>query len=177
MNENVNTTCICNLACDKCTIKKTIENNIFTVFGNIAKNNNIVLRYHGELIDNICYEKYENNLYIKYFFDDNKTNTLHQCLAKCTKCVGENYCTLIDLGAHEKITFSFCTKDNMDKEDLMSFNLNISEDLLSLIMDKYENKPNEYLPVVETKKEIRIKNILQIIKDYFALLKRKITSI
>ena len=177
MNENVNTTCICNSACDKCIIKKTIENNIFTIFGNISKNNNIVLRYHGELIDSICYEKYENNLYIKYFFDDDKLNTKRQCLGKCTKCVGENYCTLIDLDTHKKITFSFCTKDNIDKEDLMSFNLTISEDLVSSIIDKYDDKPNENLPVVESKKELKIKNILQIIKDYFTLLKRKITSV
>ncbi len=177
MNENENNTCICNLACDKCTIKKTIENNIFTIFGNVSKNSSIVLRYHGELIDSICYEKYENNLYIKYFFDDDKATTIYQCLAKCTKCVGENYCVLIDLGNHEKITFSFCSKDNMDKNDLMSFNLNISEDLLSLVMNRYEDKANENLPVVESKKEIKIKNIIQTIKDYFASLRRKITSV
>ena len=57
----------------------------------------------------------------------------------------------------------------------MSFNLTISEDLVSSIIDKYDDKPNENLPVVESKKELRIKNILQIIKDYFTLLKRKIT--
>ncbi len=177
MNENVNNTCICKLACDKCIIKKTIENNIFTIFGNISKNNSIVLRYHGELIDSICYEKYENNLYIKYFFDDNKAAIINQNLAKCTKCIGENYCALIDLGNHEKITFSFCTKENLEKENLMSFNLNISEDLLSAVMDKYDDELNKNLPVIESNKEIKIKNIIQTIKDYFILLKRKITSV
>ena len=177
MNENVNNSCICNLACDKCAIKKTIENNIFTIFGNVSKNSSIVLRYHGELIDSICYEKYENNLYIKYFFDDNKADTISQCLAKCTKSVGENYCVLIDLEKHEKITFSFCTKDNLEKDNLMSFNLNISEDILSLVMDKYEDDKDKNLHVLESKKDIKIKTMLETIKDYLILLKRKITSV
>ncbi len=177
MNKNANNTCICNLAFDKCAIKKTIENNIFTIYGNISKNSSIVLRYHGELIDSICYEKYENNLYIKYFFDDDKTSINYKCLAKCTKCIGENYCALIDLENHEKITFYFCSQDNITSEDLMSFNLNISENLLSSFISRYEDRINENLPVVESKKELRIKSIIQTIKDYFILLKKKITSV
>lgn len=176
MNENVNNSCICTIGYDKGAFKKQVENNIFTIFGNISKNNTIVLRYHGELIDNICYEQYENNLYIKYFFDDDKNALNKVNLAKCTKCIGENYCTLIELENHNKITFSFCTAQDLEKEGLMSFNLNISEDLLSSFVNKYEEKTSENLPVLENKHEIKLKNIIQTIKDYFIILKRKITS-
>lgn len=176
MNENANNPCICDLGYDKGALKKQIENNIFTIFGNISKNNSIVLRYHGDLIDNICYEQYENNLYIKYFFDDDKTNIHTAKLAKCTKCIGENYCALIELKEHCKITFSFCLEHDLEKEDFMSFNLNIREDILSSFMNKYEEplgiNSNPNLPTIETRKDISLKNILQTIKNYFlAILK------
>ena len=77
MNENINT-CVCNIGFNKGALKKSIENNIFTIFGNISKYSSIVLRYHGELIDNICYEQYNNNLYIKYFFDDDANILIEQ---------------------------------------------------------------------------------------------------
>ncbi|MBR6689140.1 MAG: hypothetical protein IKL68_03910 [Clostridia bacterium] len=177
MNENVNNSCICTIGYEKGAFKKAIENNIFTIFGNISKNNSVVLRYHGELIDNICYEQYENNLYIKYFFNDDK-NTIHKTkLAKCTKCIGENYCVLLDLKHYDKITFSFCVEQDIEKEDMMSFTLNIKEDLLSSFMERYEDVANSNLPAIETKHELNIKNILQTLKEYFLAIKRKITSI
>lgn len=180
MNENVNNSCICSDSYNNGIFKKTIENNIFTIFGNICKNNNIILRYHGELIDNICYEQYENNLYIKYFFDDDKSNTACSNLAKCTKCVGENYCIFLALDNHSKITFSFCLKEELEKENLMSFNITIKEDALTNFMKKYDEEKeaaaNYNLPTIESKHTINFKNILQGIKDYLVLIKKKLTS-
>ena len=49
----------------------------------------------------------------------------------------------------------------------MSFNLNISEDTLSNFMNKYEDKPSANLPVLQSKKELSLKNIMQSIKEYF----------
>ncbi len=181
MDENANNSCICDTGYSNGIFKKTIENNIFTIFGNISQNNNIILRYHGELIDNICYEQYENNLYIKYFFDDDQNNIIKTNLAKCTKCIGENYCTLLNLAHHSKITFSFCLKENLEKENLMSFNLNIQEDLLTSFMNKYNIEENvinsSNLPALETKQTTKFKNILQGIKDYLILIKKKLTSV
>lgn len=180
MNENVNNSCICGIAYTNGVFKKTIENNIFTIFGNICKNNNIILRYHGELIDNICYEQYGNNLYIKYFFDDDKSTTTSLNLAKCTKCVGENYCMLLALDNHSKITFSFCLKEDLGKENLMSFNLNIKEDILTNFINKYSEDEttaiNYNLPVLENKHTINFKKILQGIKEYLLSIKKKLTS-
>lgn len=181
MNKNVNNSCICELGYNKGAFRKTIENNIFTVFGNISKNNSIVLRYHGELIDSICYEKYENNLYIKYYFDDDKNNIFKENLAKCAKCIGENYCILIDLCNNSKITFSFCLEEDLEKDDLMSFNLNIQNDLLSSFIDKYDCdcaniSSNSNLPVLKTKSDLKIKKIIQILKNYFMMIKNRITS-
>lgn len=167
MNNNSNITCICNIGFNEGALKKVIENNIFTIFGNVSKNNTIVLRYHGELIDNICYEHYNNNLYIRYFFDDDVTNTIDLPLAKCTKSIGENYCCIIELGQHEKITFFFANDKDLRKEDieLMNFNLKINDNLLDTFIEKYDNYSSN-LPVLENNKGITLKGIINRIKAY-----------
>ena len=172
MNENVKVTCSCELGYDKGVLKKTIENNIFTIYGNITKNNYIILRYHGELIDNIDYENYENNLYISYFFDNNKEQTKISPLAKCNKCVGENYCALISLENYNNITFEFYQeKENhehiSDNTEISSFKLDIKNDLLTDILQKYGIEENTKLPVTTKANELPIIKIINSIKDLF----------
>jgi len=146
MNENVKTPCVCELGCDKGVFKKTIENNVFTIYGNISQNSYIIIRYHGELIDNIDYENYSDNLYISYFFDENKQETRTVSLAKCTKCIGENYCALIELGEHESLTFEFNSVDaaaeHSELQEKMLFSLEIKRDLLTDVLQKYGIEEN-----------------------------------
>ena len=172
MNENVKQMCICDLGYDKGVLKKTIENNVFTIYGNITKNNYIILRYHGALIDNVSYENYLDNLYITYFFDNDSKSKETICLAKCNKCVGENYCALIYLGEHDKINFNFSLKDTLENivtynDNNMIFELNIKSDPLTDIMNKYEKEEASNLPIAPKDSEIRLKEMINKIKLFF----------
>ena len=168
MNENVKIDCCCDQGYDKGVIKKTVENNIFTIYGNITKNNCIVLRYHGELMDSINCQNYSNNLYISYFFDNNSVETIHMPLAKCSKCVGESYCSLIDLGCHDNIAFEFYVLNEAEKkcskEPTHIFNFQIKNDPISDILEKYNVEENSMLPAVSSAKEIELKKVIGIIK-------------
>lgn len=172
MNENVKPMCICDLGYDKGVLKKTIENNIFTIYGNITKRNYIILRYHGELIDNVNFENYTNNLYISYFFDNNNQKKEKLCLAKCTKCIGENYCVLIYLDEYSKINFEFSLTSDIDtiqpEEEPMSFELNIKNNPLSDMMEKIEKEEVPCLPVAPKDSEIQFKYFINKIKMFFS---------
>lgn len=166
MNENVKITCVCELGCDKGAIKKTIENNVFTVYGNVTKNNCIIIKYHGELIDKIDYTNYENNLYISYYFDNNPETTHTIPLAKCIKCIGENYCSIIDLGEHNNISFKFnLTKNNIiEKSEPTDFKLEIKKDLLTDILQKHGLEENTNLPIIQNSCGLQIKKIINSIR-------------
>ncbi len=167
MNENSNFSCICKLGYEQGAYIKAIENNIFTIYGNIATNNTIIMRYHGQLIDNICYEQYENNLFIKYFFDNNFEEIKTIALAKCTKSHGENYCGLINLENHDNITFSFFSPNQEPDEQNMTFNLPIQNNILEDFIDKYDEEKNTALPVVSENKLIEFLEVIDNIKLFF----------
>lgn len=172
MNENVKPTCICDLGYDKGVLKKTIENNVFTIYGNINKNNYIILRYHGELIDNVNYENYTNNLYVTYFFDNNEQKKETICLAKCSKCIGENYCALIYLDEYSKINFEFTLKSNdgttvLPQDNSMNFELSIKNNPLTDIIEKIEKEETSNLPVAPKDSEIQFKELINKIKLFF----------
>ena len=175
MDENVKHKCICELGCDKGALKKTIENNVFTIYGNITKNSYVILRYHGELIDNINHNNYQNDLYISYYFDDKPEKHI-LCLAKCSKCVGESYCALIALEDYSKISFEFFQLEQ-DKHIIgkneTSFSLNIENNTLNDFLKKYGLEENANLPVIEDKHEIQLKKIINNIKSFLLSLFRK----
>lgn len=168
MNKNENSSCICEQGYDKGALIKTIENNVFTIYGNIVKNNHIVLRYHGKLIDSIDHNNYTNNLYISYYFNGNSTATNTIVLAKCNKCIGENYCALIPLEEHNSISFNFFVdKSSSTETEETSFNLNITKDPLMSVLEKYGIEENMSLPVCEQPKQMQIKKIISAIKNFF----------
>lgn len=182
MNENVKITCACELGYDKGALKKTIENNVFTIYGNLNKNNYIVIRYHGELIDNIMPDNYENNLFVSYYFDGDDKKVQHLPLAKCNKCIGESYCTLISLEEHNNICFYFSLHDNsssahdnsfLTEPEKQIYNLNIFKDPISDIFEKYGLEENTNLPVLEQESNLQIYKFIQTIKSFFTkILKR-----
>lgn len=176
MDNNVNSSCICELGYEKGVLKKTIENNIFTIYGNINKSNYIVLRYHGQLIDSIDHNNYKNNLYISYYFDDNINQNHVVSLAKCSKCIGENYCTLISLENYNSISFNFFMlpegKDNSScYTEETSFTLPITENPLTNILQKYGIEDNNNLPITTNDKQIQIKfkKLISWIKQLFSI--------
>lgn len=178
MNENVKIMCTCELGYDKGALKKTIENNIFTIYGNLQKNNCIVLRYHGELIDNIDYENYSNDLYISYYFD-NYLELVHTVpLAKCCKCVGENYCTVIELEEHTNISFEFHLNTSFSQitphsQNNMTFKLDIKNNPLEDVLQKCELEETKNLPIAQNDSAIQIKKIINNIKAFFLYIFRK----
>jgi len=182
MNENVKPVCICELGCDKGALKKTIENNVFTIYGNIIKDNYIILRYHGELIDNIAHNNYQNNLYISYYFDGNINQKQTICLAKCSKCIGESYCTLIHLEKYNNINFSFFLLQEKQStylygNDETSFTLDIGKNTLTDFLQKYDIEENSNLPIMNKSNNLQIKKIINNIKNFFLSLINKAGTI
>ena len=93
MCENVKSSCSCDVGIDKGVLKKTLENNIFTIYGNLTENNSIVLRYHGLLTDNILDNS--TTLNIEYCFDSIENDKTSLALDKCAKSLGDCYCANI----------------------------------------------------------------------------------
>ena len=153
MCENVKVSCSCDLGYDKGVLKKTIENSIFTIFGNVVENSSIVIRYHGFLTEN----ESANGFSILYSFDTESNSKLTLPLTKCKKCDGECYCAVIDLENHTKLYFSF--EDNLKEieqnKDKM-FELEIKKDPISSIMQRYGFEKNEKLPVDTQSKDKKI---------------------
>ena len=105
MDEFVNFECACNAGYDKGALKKTIENNIFSVFGNLNQNNSIVIRYHGILTGQENSDSTQFSMF--YYFDNQENDKKNIELHKCYKCVGECYCATIDLNTYNTIHFGF----------------------------------------------------------------------
>ena len=169
MCENVKLSCACDQGYSKGVLKKTLENNIFSIFGNITKNNSIVIRYHGELTTNVD----QNSVFdIAYFFDSNDQDIQTVPLYKCTKCIGDSYCVTIDLEKFSNLHFCFKDeKNNYEKNQDKMFCLNIAEDPIESIMQRYGFEKNENLPVstITTYSELNhIKTLMQKIKSFLS---------
>lgn len=178
MNEFVKFECACDAGYDKGALKKTIENNIFTIFGNLNQKNSIVIRYHGVLTENDDNDSTEFNMF--YFFDNTENDKKIIKLQKCTKCTGDCYCATIDLDMNHSLNFGFF--DNNNKYELNgnnAFTLEISPDPISNLMQRYGFEQNTNLPTCEQDKDkiFVFKNILNSIKDLFSNLFKKTSSI
>lgn len=168
MNEFVNFECACNLGYDKGALKKTIENNIFSIFGNLNQKNSIVIRYHGQLTEKDDINSTEFSMF--YFFDnlenDKKTVKLH----RCSKCAGDCYCITIDLDMHHTLNFGFLDNNgNYELNNGTEFKLNILPDPISNIMQRYGFEQNTALPTFEKKRDTisTFENLLNSIKLFF----------
>lgn len=167
MNEFVKFECACDTGYDKGALKKTIENNIFTIFGNLNQKNSIVIRYHGILTENESNNSTEYNMF--YFFDNTENDKKIIKLQKCTKCAGDCYCGTIDLDMNHSFNFGFF--DNNNKYELngnSAFKLEIAPDPISNLMQRYGFEQNTNLPICEQSKDkiFLFKNILNSIKDF-----------
>ena len=172
MNENVKLSCACDEGCSKGALRKTIENSIFTIFGNLVENNTIVVRYHGHLTD----DSKDNTFHIFFYFDfEEKKEELQ--LTRCSKCAGECYCTLIDLNNYSKIRFGFMdSHGNIEQNNDKLFELDIIKDPISKIMQRYGFEENTKLPLVsdECHKETGLfKTIIKHILSFFNSFKKE----
>ena len=167
MCENVKSSCSCDIGYEKGVLKKTIENSIFTIFGNITQDNYIVIRYHGKLTENENLSK----ISISYCYDISSNNNSTILLTRCSKCEGECYCAVLGLEKHTKLFFDFCDNlGNIEKNDSKMFELEIKKDPISSIMQRYGFEKNINLPVCEENINPKIsclKNIFENIKMFF----------
>lgn len=178
MNEFVKFECACDQGYDKGALKKTIENNIFTVFGNLNQKNSIVIRYHGQLTENDGENSTSFNMF--YFFDGLENDKKIIKLQKCTKCIGDCYCATIDLDINHSLNFGFFDENNnyeLNGND--AFKLEIAPDPISNIMQRYGFEQNANLPTCEENKDkiFVFENILNVIKDFFSNLFKKTHSV
>jgi len=176
MNEIVKRNCACELGYDKGALKKTIENNIFTIFGNLNQKNSIVIRYHGILTEHNTENTTTFNMF--YYFDGLENDKKTIKLQKCTKCLGECYCATIALNDYHYINFGFFDENNNHEPAINnSFKLDIATDPISSIMQRYGFEQNTNLPTNIEDKENLFENILMSIKDFFKkLLKKQILN-
>ena len=177
MNKIVKFECACETGYDKGAIKKTIENNIFTVFGNPNQNNSIVIRYHGMLTEN----DFNNStaFHMFYYFDQLETDKKVISLEKCTKCPGECYCTNIDLGACHSLSFGFFNQSNEYELNCNKpFELSIAPDPIATFMQRHGLEQNVNLPTIEVEKTkiFAFQDILCAIKCFFSNLLSKPSS-
>ena len=167
MCEIEKTSCSCDMGYDKGVLKKTIENNIFTIFGNITQGNSIVIRYHG-----ILTEKEDiASINLFYCFDSELNEKKEILLNKCIKSLGTCYCATIDLDTqHSKLFFGFKdAKGNIDQNQNNLFELKIMEDPITNIMMRYGLDDNKNLPVkaMENHKFSRfLKHLIEKIKSH-----------
>lgn len=152
MNEFVQFECACDLGYDKGVLKKTIENNIFTIFGNLNQKNSIVIRYHGILTENYDENLIEFNMF--YFFGNTQNDKKVVKLKKCAKCSGQCYCATIDLGMNTSLNFGFFDQyNNYEQNSDKPFKLEIAPDPISNLMQKYGFEQNVNLPVIEKEQD------------------------
>lgn len=169
MSENVKFECACDTGYDKGVLKKTLENNIFTIFGNLNEKNSIVIRYHGVLTENILENSPTFNMF--FYFDESENDKKTIKLQKCTKCPGDCYCATIELGCHHSLSFGFSDENNnYELNNDKAFKLNINPDPISNLMQRYGFEQNSNLPTCETNKYkmFSCDNILNIIKKLFS---------
>ena len=168
MSEIVKFECACNAGYDKGALKKTLENNIFTIFGNLNQKNSIVIRYHGVLTESDINDLTTYNMF--FYFDDLKSEKQIVKLQKCNKCAGECYCCTLDLDMYNTLNFGFFDNNNVCELNCdKPFQLKISPDPISNIMQRYGFEQNTNLPVVESDKDkiSSFEGILNIIKTFF----------
>ena len=169
MSENVKFECACDIGYDKGVLKKTLENNIFTLFGNLNQNNSIVIRYHGLLTA----DENDNSttFYMFYYFDNHENDKKIIKLEKCHKCTGDCYCTTLDLDINHTLHFGFFdNNNNYEQPNNSTFKLEITPDPISNIMQRYGFEQNVNLPTIEenNSKIYVLKGIINKVKAFFS---------
>ena len=152
MNEFVKFDCACSIGYDKGALKKTLENNIFTIFGNLNQKNSIVIRYHGTLTEKDTTNSTAFSMF--FYFDDLENDKKTINLQKCTKCAGDCYCATIDLDMHNIINFGFFDENNeYELNSSFPFKLSIKSEPISDLMQRYGFEQNTNLPVCDNSKD------------------------
>jgi len=176
MKENEVEKCYCELGFEKGAIKKNCEFENFSIFGNLMKNNTIVIRYNGCLTK----KHFENHhkIILYYVFNNDWTNKKEIELKPCHH-EKDSFCTTIEQRDNMCITFWFySTNGEYDKNLANSYSLKIANNTIDDIMKRYNIEENNDLPVTldDTKNMSRISSVFTKIKGMISKMFLKVTN-
>lgn len=140
--ENKQRMCCCNEAVKKGIYTKSLENDNFSIYGNLMHGRSILLNYHGKLIQNNDITNDDKlkapNIYLYYCFDNNWNDKKIVNMNVCNKNSKLSYCTIIDVPENENINIAFTNDaDKWDVTEKGTYYLKIYPDIEKAILRRY----------------------------------------
>ena len=140
--ENKQRNCCCNDAVKKGIYTKSLENDNFSIYGNLMHGRSILLNYHGKLIKNNDITTDDKskapNIYLYYCFDNNWNDKKIVNMNVCNKNSNLNYCAIIDIPENENINIAFTNDDDdWDVTEKGTYYLKIYPDIEKIILRRY----------------------------------------
>lgn len=141
-DENKHRNCCCSEAVKKGIYTKSLENDSFSIYGNLMHGRNILLNYHGKLIKNndITNDNKSSapNIYLYYCFDNNWNDKKIVNMNVCNKDSKLSYCSIIDIPENENINIAFTNDaEEWDITEKGTYYLKISPDIEKAILRRY----------------------------------------
>lgn len=152
--------CRCSEGFKNGAMKKSFEFENFCIFGNIMKNNTLVIRYNGHL-------KFKDNIKLYWVFN-NDWNNIHMTSMSLCDYDKNSYCTLLNIKDELSLSIGFCTDNNFDTiSQATSYSFKISQNTIDDIMKRYNFEPNEELPTIQedSKHMNKLGNVFNKIKE------------
>ncbi len=152
--------CRCKEGFDCGALKKSFEFEDFCIFGNIMKNNTLVIRYNGHL-------KFKDNVKMYWVFN-NDWNNIHTSYMSICDYDKNSYCALLHITEELNVSIGFYTDTTSDSiSQAKSCSFKISQNTIDDIMKRYNFEPNEALPIIqkENKHMNKLENLFNKIKQ------------
>lgn len=157
--------CRCDEGFKSGAMKKSFEFENFCIFGNIMKNNTLVIRYNGHL-------KFNNTVKMYWVFD-NDWNNVHITNMNVCDYDKNSYCALLNITDELSLSVGFCTDNNLNAiSQADSYSFKISQNTIDDIMKRYNFEPNEALPTLQEKS-----NHMNKLETIFSKIREMISSI
>lgn len=181
--ENKQRICCCNEAVKKGIYAKSLENDNFSIYGNLMHGRSVLLNYHGKLIKNNDITNDEKskapNIYLYYCFDNNWNDKKIVNMNVCNKNSKLSYCAIIDIPESENINIAFTDDcDNWDVTEKGTYCLKLYHDVEKAILKRY-NLDGTPPAIISENLPIKPINIFKKLKEktyaFFAIIKTKLT--
>lgn len=138
-DENPKRICYCNDAIKEGIYTKAIENESFSIYGNLIQGKNILINYNGNLTKNYTSENKIPNLYLYYCFDNDWENKKIINMSVCKQKNALSYCFIINLPTdHTNINIAFTNDNNEWDTDIKgSYYIKMYPDIEKEILKRY----------------------------------------
>ena len=171
--------CHCDVGFENGAILKSIEEESFKLYGNLVKDNYIVIKYEGILCKHLEKSKNSDNIYVDdniniiYYFNDDLTTLRSMCLTECLHSENKGFCSSFKLDSNNSISFYFTTSSGtIDNNNGNCFRYEIKKDPIKALMEKYCDKPNESLPTIKEEKQ----NMFAIFFNWFEKIRQAFSN-